>query len=307
MATPDCKRVGRAAKSNGLAADDDSTLVGRVNPRQQLPERALSGAVLAAERVAGSRGDLERDVVERDDAGKAFRDAVEANCSHRGCHLTPGRISSARFFEEVCPSLANADPVTVADPALAANGQPPSGRRATARPNIVFILIDDLRWDELGFAGHPFVKTPNIDRIGKRRRDVSQRVHHDAALLAFAGQLSDRAICAHPRDHRQRRPLRRESQARDLSAAAAPGGLRNGLHRQVAHGQRRHAAPGFRSLGQLQRTGDYLDPEINEDGKAVKPSATSPTFSTASASSSSSGGTTSRFWSISHTRRSIPR
>ena len=33
------------------------------------------------------------------------------------------------------------------------------------RPNIVFILVDDLRWDELGIAGHPFIKTPNIDRI----------------------------------------------------------------------------------------------------------------------------------------------
>src|SRR4030095_9640407 len=37
----------------------------------------------------------------------------------------------------------------------------------TPRPNIVFILIDDLRWDELGIAGHPFIKTPNIDRIGR--------------------------------------------------------------------------------------------------------------------------------------------
>jgi N-acetylglucosamine-6-sulfatase len=35
------------------------------------------------------------------------------------------------------------------------------------RPNIVFILIDDLRWDALGVMGHPFVKTPNIDRIAK--------------------------------------------------------------------------------------------------------------------------------------------
>src|ERR687892_26251 len=32
-------------------------------------------------------------------------------------------------------------------------------------PNIVFILVDDLRWDDLGAAGHPFLKTPNIDRI----------------------------------------------------------------------------------------------------------------------------------------------
>ena len=37
----------------------------------------------------------------------------------------------------------------------------------TSRPNIVFILVDDLRWDELGCAGHPFIKTPNIDRIAR--------------------------------------------------------------------------------------------------------------------------------------------
>lgn len=27
------------------------------------------------------------------------------------------------------------------------------------------VLLDDLRWDTLGYAGHPHVKTPNIDRI----------------------------------------------------------------------------------------------------------------------------------------------
>src|SRR5687767_10335101 len=42
-----------------------------------------------------------------------------------------------------------------------------SDRRAERRPNIIFILVDDLRWDELGIAGHPFLKTPNIDRIGR--------------------------------------------------------------------------------------------------------------------------------------------
>jgi arylsulfatase A-like enzyme len=36
-----------------------------------------------------------------------------------------------------------------------------------ARPNIVFILIDDLRWDGLGCTGHPYVQTPHIDRIAK--------------------------------------------------------------------------------------------------------------------------------------------
>jgi arylsulfatase A-like enzyme len=45
-----------------------------------------------------------------------------------------------------------------------AMGQP---KPAAPRPNVVFILIDDLRWDALGVTGHPFVKTPNIDRIAK--------------------------------------------------------------------------------------------------------------------------------------------
>ena len=38
---------------------------------------------------------------------------------------------------------------------------------AASRPNVVFILTDDQRWDELGCAGHPFLKTPHIDRLAK--------------------------------------------------------------------------------------------------------------------------------------------
>ena len=33
------------------------------------------------------------------------------------------------------------------------------------RPNIIVIVFDDLRWDEFGAAGHPYVETPNIDRV----------------------------------------------------------------------------------------------------------------------------------------------
>lgn len=39
--------------------------------------------------------------------------------------------------------------------------------RAADRPNIIFILADDVRWDDLSAAGHPFAKTPHIDRIAK--------------------------------------------------------------------------------------------------------------------------------------------
>jgi arylsulfatase A-like enzyme len=35
----------------------------------------------------------------------------------------------------------------------------------SGRPNIIVIVVDDLRWDELGMAGHPYLETPNVDRL----------------------------------------------------------------------------------------------------------------------------------------------
>ena len=35
------------------------------------------------------------------------------------------------------------------------------------RPNIVFIIADDMAWDDLGCAGNSNVRTPNIDRLAK--------------------------------------------------------------------------------------------------------------------------------------------
>lgn len=36
------------------------------------------------------------------------------------------------------------------------------------KPNIVFILTDDHRWDFMSGAGHPFVKTRNLDRLASQ-------------------------------------------------------------------------------------------------------------------------------------------
>ncbi len=33
------------------------------------------------------------------------------------------------------------------------------------RPNIIFILTDDQRWDALGYAGNPIIQTPEMDRL----------------------------------------------------------------------------------------------------------------------------------------------
>ncbi len=36
---------------------------------------------------------------------------------------------------------------------------------ASPKPNVLFILCDDIRWNAMSCAGHPTIKTPNIDRI----------------------------------------------------------------------------------------------------------------------------------------------
>ena len=43
------------------------------------------------------------------------------------------------------------------------------------KPNLIVILIDDLRFDETGASGHPYMKSPHIDRLA-----------HEGAMLANA-------------------------------------------------------------------------------------------------------------------------
>ena len=35
------------------------------------------------------------------------------------------------------------------------------------RPNLLVILIDDLRFDEFGAGGHPYMLTPHVDRLAR--------------------------------------------------------------------------------------------------------------------------------------------
>ncbi len=34
-------------------------------------------------------------------------------------------------------------------------------------PNVIFILVDDLGWNDLGYSGSTFYESPNIDNLSK--------------------------------------------------------------------------------------------------------------------------------------------
>ena len=51
------------------------------------------------------------------------------------------------------------------------------------RPNFLVILIDDLRFDEFGAGGHPYMKTPHIDRIA-REGALFERAFHTTPICS---------------------------------------------------------------------------------------------------------------------------
>lgn len=60
--------------------------------------------------------------------------------------------------------LASACAPATAEPAPSAPAQKPA---AAKQPNILVILMDDLGWRDVGYAGSPFYETPAIDRLAK--------------------------------------------------------------------------------------------------------------------------------------------
>ncbi len=45
------------------------------------------------------------------------------------------------------------------------------------RPNVVMIVVDDLRFDEIGVGGHPYLETPHVDRLAAEGALFTQAYH----------------------------------------------------------------------------------------------------------------------------------
>ncbi|HMC12410.1 MAG TPA: sulfatase-like hydrolase/transferase, partial [Pirellulaceae bacterium] len=164
----------------------------------------------------------------------------------------------------VVPLLALVIGSGVLSPGGIANAQQPP------RPNIVFILMDDLRFDELGCVGHPFVKTPHIDRLAKEGA-VFKNAFATTPLCSPSRACFMTGLYVHTNgihDNVDRSPHSHAlvTWPRLLHDAGYETAFIGKWHMGVDASPR----PGFDHWVGVPGQGKYIDPDLNVDGKATQ-------------------------------------
>jgi N-acetylglucosamine-6-sulfatase len=139
-----------------------------------------------------------------------------------------------------------------------------------ARPNIVFIFMDDLRHDELGCTGHPFVKTPHIDRLA-REGALFRNAFATTPLCSPSRACFLTGLYAHAHgivDNTDRSPASHAlvTWPRLLHDKGYKTAFIGKWHMGVDDSPR----PGFDHWISVKGQGRYFDPELNVNGQQVK-------------------------------------
>jgi N-acetylglucosamine-6-sulfatase len=142
--------------------------------------------------------------------------------------------------------------------------------KSAKKPNILLILVDDLRFDEFGAGGHPYMKTPHIDRIA-REGVMFDRAFHTTSICSpnrasiLTGQYASRHGII-------------DNVARDLASHRLPN-YHLELQRlgyQTAHIGKWHMGndgkprPGYDHWVAYDGHGSLYDPKLCENGTYVQ-------------------------------------
>ena len=138
------------------------------------------------------------------------------------------------------------------------------------RPNIVFILTDDQRWDMMSCLGHPFVKTPNLDRV-RREGVLFSNAFVTTSLCSPSRACFLTGTYAHTNGvtdntGKEFDPEKTPSFSQVLQKSGYETAYVGKWH------QARHAnpRPGFDYWLSFRGQGVYNDPELNENGRDFK-------------------------------------
>lgn len=135
------------------------------------------------------------------------------------------------------------------------------------RPNVVYIITDDQRWDLLSLRGHPFLETPNMDRIGREG-------------VLFTNAFVTTSLCSPSRAsyltgryaHQHKVQYNRSSETFDKQERTFPrllheAGYRTGYIGKWHIGNDAAPRPGFDYWAVLPGQGVYRNPVFNINGK----------------------------------------
>ena len=137
-------------------------------------------------------------------------------------------------------------------------------------PNIVFVLVDDMRWDEIRAAGHPFIETPNMDRLAREgARFLNAFATTPLCSPSRASFLTGQYAHTHGIvDNTARSSHRLPVFPRELQQA----GYRTGFFGKWHMGNDDSPRPGFTRWVALPGQGEALDPQLNVDGERIRAS-----------------------------------
>lgn len=144
------------------------------------------------------------------------------------------------------------------------------GAAASSKPNIVFVLVDDLRWDDLGCTGHPFSRTPHIDRVAHEGANFRNAFATTPLCSpSRASILTSQYAHSHgiiDNTERSEQSHRLKTFPQELQKAGYETAFLGKWHM----GNDSSPRPGFDRWFVLQGQGSSFDPVVNDNGHDVQ-------------------------------------